>query len=205
MTKSVDIGNDERFDGADTGNSGGGGFQLGNVMKSFVDRRDEAQAACQAMLAGLPNGLTAWAEAGHVFTVEGDGSQDADIIVEGEYDGSQIGAAMGFAQSTISVHLENLSDESGGGWLPWDSPSPTEVTNTQVFHAKSYAVHWNWFSDEFEARMSADLEAGDKYYAYLKVHTQAVGETAGYGIANMHRAGHDGGYGKVDNIRIEWD
>ena len=53
--------------------------------------------------------------------------------------------------------------------------------------------------------MSADLEVGDKYYAYLKVHTQAVGETAGYGIANMHRAGHDGGYGKVDNIRIEWD
>jgi hypothetical protein len=53
--------------------------------------------------------------------------------------------------------------------------------------------------------MSANLEAGNKYYAYVKVHTQAVGETAGYGWADMHRSGHTDGYAKVDNIQIKWD
>lgn len=201
-SKSIQIGSDETFDGAETGNSGKGGLQFGSAQSRYSG--DMAESAVQASLGGLPPGIHAWAEAGHKFTVEGNGSGDTDIIVKGEYDGAQVAALDADAQSTVSIKLVNLSEKTGGG-LPWESPTPTEVTNTQVFHAKSYVAHWNWFGDEFEERMSTNLNADDTYYAFLKTHTEATGAFPGTSIADMHNSGNTDGFGRVDEIRIEWD
>lgn len=184
----VALGTDEEFTSADTWDKGK--YQVSFCIPTVIDSGYSGKTALATSYLGPGVGYGgAWAYAGKEFTVTGTGSQSVNIIVDGTYEGLTMGALSGSAETEISLHVYDVTD---------DVDYSEEIYAQVATLAQYFGV-----DEEFRNGVGLTLHAGNTYVVYVLVETSAV--VASLGSASSDFGPYDADEGEVWYYSIEID
>lgn len=186
---TVTVGYDRTFYDSTNGDADRGGIQWGNSQADYDTSNNLAEAACKASLGGI--GIWAWAEVGKEFTVSGNSSSSANVVVDGDYHAAY--SAFGTASSRVQTKIF-LRDQDTGSVV--DSYVLYDQTGTGI----ALTTH----QDSFNHGVYGTLTPGHTYYVGVGAHTWATAEFPSTAVGDIHQSGNYSGYIKYSDITVNW-
>ena len=187
-TSTVTLGTDKTFTDADTWDKDRS--WSGVCVPRVVDSDYDYKWAWGTCLLGPGVGWgAAWAYSGKEFYVSGEGSQSANIIIDGIYDGLTMAAGTCSADTDITFHI-------------YDTTTSADYSTTIYSQSTGVAGYYD-VDEDFRKGKSVTLQAGHTYVAFILLETAA--SMAGVGVSSSDFGPFDGDDGEVWYYSIEID